>query len=502
MTTLIRVEVIRPWTRSIGRSSTLLSIEPRASFRTIADVIGTSDQTAARRYRRLEESAGLRVLGVPDGTRLGWTDWFLRLQTTPGGADSLAEALARRPDTRWVHLASGGTEIICTLQARTEEQRDALFLHGPAGQPPRRADLRALHPAQLHPGPVAAGHPRAVRGPAGPDPAAPGPQTRAPGPVLLAEDEPLLKELARDGRASSAALAAAIHWHESTVRRRIEELRQSGLLVFEVDVDNRVLGLNTHAMLWLSIEPARLEEAGTVLAGHPRSRSPPPPPGSTNLVASAVLRDAQHLYEYLTGELARLPGHAHGGDRARSSGPSSAPAQSASRAALMGPAAEIDTDRHADRDPGRHGERPGQGQQTGAHADRGGLPGGQRARGRRHGQVAGQARGLGDGPVHRAARRLEGQRAGTRRESTRLPGDTLSVPGAGGAASCPSSSPGAGAVAPAEPDEPAFDPPAADPPEDPAERPARGRGRAAGPPPCRLRRSRLPDAPVRPAACQ
>src|SRR5688572_23881497 len=78
----------------------------------------------------MAETAGLRVLGVPDGSRLGWTDWFLRLQTTPGGADSIAEALARRPDTRWVHLASGGTEIICTVQARTEEQRDALFLRG------------------------------------------------------------------------------------------------------------------------------------------------------------------------------------------------------------------------------------------------------------------------------------------------------------------------------------------------------------------------------------
>src|SRR5579862_5760415 len=111
----------------------ILAIEPRASFRTVAAVIGTSDQTAARRYRRLEEGAGLRVLGVIDGSRLGWTDWFLRLQTTPGGADSIAEALARRPDTRWVHLASGGTEIIGTLQARTEEQRDALFLHGLPG---------------------------------------------------------------------------------------------------------------------------------------------------------------------------------------------------------------------------------------------------------------------------------------------------------------------------------------------------------------------------------
>ena len=111
----------------------MLTIEPRASFRTIAEVTGISDQTAARRYRRLSEIAGLRVLGVLDGAQLGWVDWFLRLQTTPGSADSIAEALARRPDTKWVHLASGGTEIICMVEARTPEQRDALFLRGLPG---------------------------------------------------------------------------------------------------------------------------------------------------------------------------------------------------------------------------------------------------------------------------------------------------------------------------------------------------------------------------------
>jgi DNA-binding Lrp family transcriptional regulator len=130
----------------------------------------------------------------------------------------------------------------------------------------------------------------------------------APHTPLGPEDEPLLRELARDGRASHAALAAAIHWHESTVRRRIEELRRSGLLYFEVDIDNRVLGLNAHALLWLSVEPARLEEAGQALAVHPEIPFAAATTGPSNLVASAVLRDARHLYEYLTGELAGLPG--------------------------------------------------------------------------------------------------------------------------------------------------------------------------------------------------
>ncbi len=107
---------------------------------------------------------------------------------------------------------------------------------------------------------------------------------------------------------SNAALAAAIHWHESTVRRRIDELRRNGLLYFEVDIDNRVLGMNVHAMLWLSVEPARLAEAGRAMAAHPEIPFAAATTGPTNLVASAVFRDTPHLYEYLTGELAGLPG--------------------------------------------------------------------------------------------------------------------------------------------------------------------------------------------------
>jgi DNA-binding Lrp family transcriptional regulator len=311
LNTLIRVEgsMLDALDRQIIH---ILAIEPRASFRTIADVTGISDQTAARRYRKLCEDAGLRVLAVPDGSRLGWTDWFIRLQTTPGGADSIAEALARRPDTRWVHLASGGTEIICTLQARTEEQRDALFLQGLPGSRrvvqisahsilhhfnpgPWREATRALSRSQLDKLPRDA-HPKSAQPPS------------AGRGVVLAEDEPLLAELARDGRASNAAIAAAIHWHESTVRRRIEELRRSGLVYFEVDIDNQVQGFNAHALLWLSVEPARLEEAGRALATHPEIPFAAATTGPANLVASAVFRDTRHLYEYLTGELARLPG--------------------------------------------------------------------------------------------------------------------------------------------------------------------------------------------------
>jgi DNA-binding Lrp family transcriptional regulator len=290
----------------------ILTIAPRASFRTLAEVTGISDQTAARRYRRLSETAGLRVLGVLAGSRLRWVDWFVRLQTTPGGADSIAEALARRPDTTWVRLASGGTEVICVVQARSPEQRDALFLRGLPGS--RRVVQISAH-SILHDftpsawqGISSALSPEqlAALSPGGPTLPGTSPDPLEPGE--LAADEPLLAELARDGRASHAAIAAAIHWHESTVRRRIDELRRAGLLYFEVDLDNRVLGINVDVMLWLSVEPSRLHETGRALAAHPEIPFAAATTGPTNLVATALFRDTQHFYEYLTGELAGLPG--------------------------------------------------------------------------------------------------------------------------------------------------------------------------------------------------
>jgi DNA-binding Lrp family transcriptional regulator len=304
LNTLLNVEAITP-DATDRQIIHILTIEPRASFRTIADVAGISDQTAARRYRRLTELAGLRVFGAVNGSLLGWTDWFLRLQTTPGSADSIAAALARRPDTRWVRLVSGGTEISCTLRERSAEERDALFLRGLPGSRrvvqisahsilhnftsgPWQEVTKALTPAQL----ARLAHTADRSGEA----------------TLLPGDDALLAELGRDGRASHAALAAALHWHESTVRRRLDELRRSGLLYFEVDIDNRVFGLNMQAMLWLSVEPSRLDETGRALAAHREIPFAAATTGPTNLMASAAFRDTRHLYEYLTGELAALPG--------------------------------------------------------------------------------------------------------------------------------------------------------------------------------------------------
>ena len=292
----------------------------------LAAALGVSDQTIARRYRRLVEAADLRVTGLIHGPRAGWVDWIVRLQVAPGSAQRIADSLAQRPDTRWVRLYSGGTEIVCTLQARTPEQRNALFLRGLPGS--RHVTgitaqsilhvfspvayvthTRSLSPDQLAALTEATPEQQLERHetPAiSPDQAwIPSPDTET---QLRPEDDPLLAELTRDGRTPVADLAAATHWHESTVRRRIEELRKAGLLYFDVDVDESVLGISANVMLWLKIDPASLEPAGRALAAHPEIPFAGATTGTTNLAASALFRDTRDLYAYLTTRLADLPG--------------------------------------------------------------------------------------------------------------------------------------------------------------------------------------------------
>src|SRR6201987_2794528 len=93
-----------------------LGVDGRASFSQLAEVLGVSDQTVARRYRRLRSAGALRVVGLKYPKSGGYANWFRRLRCVPGPGEAIAAALARRADTAWVQLLPGATEVLCSLR--------------------------------------------------------------------------------------------------------------------------------------------------------------------------------------------------------------------------------------------------------------------------------------------------------------------------------------------------------------------------------------------------
>src|ERR1700678_69906 len=129
-----------------------LGVDGRASFAAIAEVLGVSDQTIARRYRRLRSTGALRVVGLPSPKK-GYASWFLRMRCVPGSGEAIATALARRADTAWVQLLSGDTEVLCSLRGDPREGTDALLarLHMFTGGPDALGFLDVLPASQVAP---------------------------------------------------------------------------------------------------------------------------------------------------------------------------------------------------------------------------------------------------------------------------------------------------------------------------------------------------------------
>jgi len=263
----------------------------------------------------LRDEHGVRVVGQLDSQRLGRSDWAVRIRCTPDAATPVATALAKRPDTGWVQMTSGGTEISCMVNAHDEQQRAALLLEQlPASS--RIVGLEAF--CLLH---VFTSATSAAPGAEGLTPeevdrlALPSRDTGQTADRAVAllpeEDWPLVRALEKDGRATHRELAARTHLHESTVRRRVEELVASGTLYFDLDVDSGLLGLRSRANLWASVAPSALMAVGAALTEHREVPFVAATTGRTNLMASLACTDDIALFEFLTREIAVLEGVTH-----------------------------------------------------------------------------------------------------------------------------------------------------------------------------------------------
>ena len=118
----------------------------------------------------------------------------------------------------------------------------------------------------------------------------------------------MLEGLGIDGRATYAELVRATGWSQSTVARRLDHLRRTGVLTFDVEVPPAALGFDAEARLWMAVQPAALVATAEALAAHPEISFVAVTTGPTNLVAQALCRDSMHLYRYLTEQVAGLSG--------------------------------------------------------------------------------------------------------------------------------------------------------------------------------------------------
>jgi DNA-binding Lrp family transcriptional regulator len=283
-----------------------LLIDGRAPFSLIGQVIGSSEQTVARRYRRLHEAGAVRVLVLPAPIDEG-LDWIVRIGVRPGAAARLAGALAARNDVSWVRIMAGGAEILCISRPSSLEARDALLLERLA-----RTNLvttvaahsimkvfggSGLSEWSAFDDPLDAGQVAALRRTVARE--SDRTETRS-------EDRALLAALREDGRAGYAQLSTAARISPARARRRLDTLLASGQAYVHTDLATELLGFPTAASLWLSVAPGDLQRVGAQVAALRQTTFVAAVSGPANLTASLVCRSETELYALLTDEVGAI----------------------------------------------------------------------------------------------------------------------------------------------------------------------------------------------------
>ncbi|WP_247197080.1 Lrp/AsnC family transcriptional regulator [Streptomyces sp. GESEQ-35] len=285
---------------------------PRAPLSLLADVLGVSASTAGRRLARLESDRLLRVIGQLDWSVSGeGNPWHVWVTAEPCRAPEVARRLADLPETSHVWVTAGQWDVYCSVQpARRDRTTELLTRSIPAIPGVRSARSELILSAatksdswrlpRLAPDQV-----RHLSRHASQDE----PMGTPPHHSGITDDEQrTLRLLAADGRMTTAQVSRELGIGQSTAYRTTQSLLQRGLVRPRVEIEPGLLGYALEVAITLTVSPSAMREVARTLAQHPSARYVTTTAGISCVVHHGVFTDEDSFAEFLTRDLADLPG--------------------------------------------------------------------------------------------------------------------------------------------------------------------------------------------------
>lgn len=292
------------------RIASVLQVDPRASWRDLSRLVGTSESTVARRAKALLESGAIRTTVVIDPIASGiGAPVLMQISCEHGALADVAERLADREDVRFMVVVTGRVDIVAEVIAESGDHLARLLMvdladiPGIAGTRSESVlrQFKTTFQWSRDIMPDLAGVKREV--------------VRTDGPMPQVELDPLerrLVDLLHDrGRRSYADLGAEVGMSESAVRRRLDALFSGVVAKPMAVVQPRMLGFDVEMMFWLQVDLRRLEKVAAELGRRPEVRYLAATSGQSDLVVEAIFQNRADLYSFRTEVLGRIEGVRH-----------------------------------------------------------------------------------------------------------------------------------------------------------------------------------------------
>ncbi len=121
-------------------------------------------------------------------------------------------------------------------------------------------------------------------------------------------DRQIISMLQADGRCSNREIARQLDVPEATIRYRVRRLTDSGLLRITALVTPEHLGYQLTVVITLQVEAQRVNEVAETLGEMSAVMWLVVTSGEKDIVLTAAFQDQDQLFEFLTNDLAGVPG--------------------------------------------------------------------------------------------------------------------------------------------------------------------------------------------------
>jgi len=136
---------------------------------------------------------------------------------------------------------------------------------------------------------------------------APSDAAQASGTLLDGPNRAIIEALQRDGRQPYGAIAEAVGLSEVAVRRRVQRLRESGIMQIVAVTDPLQLGFTRQAMIGISVE-GDVRRVAEKLSAMAEVDYVVMCAGSFDILAEIVCEDDERLLQVLNDSVRSIPG--------------------------------------------------------------------------------------------------------------------------------------------------------------------------------------------------
>jgi len=122
-------------------------------------------------------------------------------------------------------------------------------------------------------------------------------------------DLAILKFLQEDASISFTEIARRLKISESTVRKRVEKLKQGGVIKrFTVIIDPSKIGLNTVAIVGIDVDPSKLLEVSQKICEIPETRYVATSTGDHMIMTEVWAKDGRELTKIISEKIGTIDG--------------------------------------------------------------------------------------------------------------------------------------------------------------------------------------------------